>query len=336
MNATTTTSHSHTPDLPTRASTDAAPPPLRRRMQVTLMDQQFSGFGLGCLGAMIGAAPGFALMFWGISDESWWAMLLGIGGMLLALIGMLAGFGLILFGYEKLRGVPDFSQKVLVEARPEGLAIEGYRLIPWREIAGYEGVPDSDSHLIVHASPWSLMLDDDAGLLARSIGWHLNASNSLNPQAGGGCVRALLFRRWRFLAWIVAGYVLPAAVVIASLPENNKGLLGVLALVFVVGPLLAWLIWAIPLATIGLLAGPRMRTFYLDGALLHSTDGHWQIDLRSTRLRSHRASGIGYEFGFVSLHPARGRSLHLIPIEGQADALLGWLEKARRRAEQTD
>lgn len=336
MNDETSTSSPHHPDLPAHGSQDTAPPRLRRRMQVTLMDQQFSGFGLACLGAMLGAAPGFALMFWGISGDSGWETLLGIVGMLLTMTGMLTGFALTLFGYEKLRGVPDFSQKVLVEARPEGLAIEGYRLIPWREIAGYEGVPDSDSHLIVHASPWSLMLDGDAGQLARSIGWHLSASNSLGPQAGGGCVRALLFRRWRFLAWIVAGYVLPAAVVIASLPENNKGLPGVLALVFVVGPLLAWLIWAIPLATIGLLAGPRMRTFYLDGARLHSTDGRWQIDLRSTRLRSHRASGIGYEFGFVSLHPARGQSLHLIPTEGPADALLGWLEKARCRAEQTN
>lgn len=37
------------------------------------------------------------------------------------------------------------------------------------------------------------------GQLARSIGGYLNVSNSVNLQ-GGGCVRALLFHRWRFLA----------------------------------------------------------------------------------------------------------------------------------------
>ena len=332
MNDETTTPHSQ--DLHVCASTDAAPPPFRLPMQVTLMGQQFEGFGLSCLGAMLGASPGFALMFWSISDESGWATLLGIGSMLLALIGMLAGFAFIGMGYDKLRGVPDFSQKVMVEASPAGLDIAGYRLIPWREIAGYEGVPDSDSHLIVHASPWSLLLDGDAGQLARSIGGCLNVGNSLNLQGSGGCVRALLFHRWRFLAWIVAGYVLPAAVVIASLPENNKGLLGVLVLIFVLGPLLAWLVWAIPLSMIGLLAGSRMRTFYLEGSLLHSTDGRWHIDLGTARLRAHQTAGIGYEFEFVTIRPAHGRSLHLIPAEGQADALLSWLAKARCRAEQ--
>ncbi|WP_345534863.1 hypothetical protein [Viridibacterium curvum] len=73
-----------------------------------------------------------------------------------------------------------------------------------------------------------------------------------------------------------------------------------------------------------------MRSFYLDGPILHSADGQLEIDLRAARCQARRASGIGFDFEYICVRPARGRRLDLIAAEGQTLEVLTWLEKARR------
>lgn len=316
----------------------SSPPVFSRRIDVA---QQETGDVLVplLLIFMACSAPVMAVGVWLLdADATGWRAVLGVLGMLglivLLLVLLVVGMGAWMWfeGWrQRRRGQPPlFNGAAQVDIGERGLSVQGLGHADWIDVLAIEGVPDSDSYLIVHTRPFQkLMLSGRADELAEVIGYYLAQKTAATAITQGGIlqVRAVVFNGARFLAWIMAGYALAAAMGVAmlmNLPDSFvKAVVGIGLLV----PLVAWLVWAIPFAQLDNFAPQRVRAFEIDGARLRSTDDEWQIDLQRALVRHRHASGIGYAFDFISIRPGEGRRLDLLLAHDDRLALMRLLDE---------
>lgn len=214
-----------------------------------------------------------------------------------------------------------FSASAQVDVGESGLSVQGLGHVGWIDVLAIEGIPDSDNYLVVHTRPFAkLMLTAPVDELAPVINHYLALkSDAASMPAGILQSRAIVFC-WRcFVAWIAAGYALAAAAGVALVVyAPDVGFLKTVVALCVLMPMIAWLVWAIPFAQIGILSQSRVRAFELDGTRLRSIDGAWLSDLREARASHRHASGLGYEFDFLAIRPKAGKNLDLL-LEGGAD-----------------
>lgn len=260
---------------------------------------------------------------------TWWgfpAMLLMVA---VFLVVMIASFALGWWLWEKLfPKQTGYYGETHWYAGPDGLHIDLVCQLPWSHVLATEPIPDDDTHMLIHSvGHGTLMLD-----LGSATEWeamHQLIHHYLAASKTDGMIfRAQVFHWPRFFCWILAGYILPAVMLYYALPENNKGFLGVLAIIFVVAPILAWLIWSIPTSfDLGIMGGRKMRAFRCVGHTLYCLEDQRVIDLHAVRIK-HRWAwwGGGPKFDFVSVLPKAGKRLDLIPEDGDAQALYNMLK----------
>ncbi|NVM86685.1 hypothetical protein FHT32_000308 [Variovorax sp. SG517] len=214
-----------------------------------------------------------------------------------------------------------FSGRTQVDAGEAGFCVQGLGHVDWIDVLAIEGIPDSDNYLIVHTRPFrKLLLTVSVDELAPVISHYLDRRSSIEATRWGKLQSRAMVFCWRcFRAWIWAGYALAGAAGIALLLNSgDAGFVKTAVGLCVLVPMVAWLVWAIPISQISTFSPSRVRAFELEGTRLHSTDGEWQFDLRRARISRRRVSGIGYEFTFLAIRPESGKGLDLI-LEGGAD-----------------
>ncbi len=271
--------------------------------------------------SMLAAAPFLAGAVWCMDDNAtgWRAGLLVAGGLVLivlAIVAMFAGFVgwmMVEAWWQRWRGHPEpFNQTTAVDIGAHGLSVEGLGHAGWRDVLAIEGVPDSDSHRIVHTRPFGkLLLQAPVDVLAPVFDCHL----ARPPTTDGNepALRALVFHWPGFRAWIWAGYALAAGVAAAMLVGNpGAGAFKTLVALGLLTPLTAWLVWWIPFGQLGAFSAKRVRAFELDGSVLRCTDGHWTVDLRQRPATHHHVRGLGYEIEFLTLRPRKGGRFDLV------------------------
>lgn len=214
-----------------------------------------------------------------------------------------------------------FNETAQVDVGESGLSVQGLGHVDWIDVLTFEGIPDSDSYLVVHTRPFKkLMLTVPVDDLVPVINHYLSLRASPTPTANGALQSRAMVFCWRcFQAWIAAGYALAGVAAIALLFNGaNAGFLKTMVGLCVVVPLAAWLVWFVPFGQISTFAPSRVRAFELEGTRLRSTDGLWQADLRQAQVRRRHVSGLGYAFSFLAIRPQTGKNLDLI-LEGGAD-----------------
>lgn len=214
-----------------------------------------------------------------------------------------------------------FDATAQVDIGEDGFSVEGLGRVDWIDVLTIEGIPDSDSYLIVHTRPFrKLMLAAPVDELAPVINHYLELKSNAEPTRAGTLQSRAMVVCWRcFLAWIWAGYVLAGAAGIAVFSNaSDAGFLKTMVALCVLLPLTAWLVWAIPFAQVSTFAASRVRAFELDGTQLRSTDGQWHADLMQARVSYRQVSGVGYAFFLLAVRPKAGKRLDLL-LEGNAD-----------------
>jgi hypothetical protein len=314
-------------------------PVIAEKIEVSQTGADVSLWGMLLLSMLCGV-PGMWLAVLQDGDATGWAALLPTVGILfgivLAIIGMFAGL-ILWFALEQrwlaFRGIKLFSAVAPVRIDGAGIWVEGLGLSSWLDVLDYEGIPDSDSAMIVRTRGFGgLMIKMPCDVLLPVLDHYLlQAREQEQTKVREGMAenfqfKALVFHWPRFMAWMVAGYALSAALGIAVLvAKPDAGFLKGMVVLCVLVPMIAWLIWAIPLGQLSTFSSRRVRAFALEGAMLSSTDGRWQIDLKTADVRYRSASGIGYEFEFVSIRPAHGPRLDLLPAAPEMHLLLSQL-----------
>lgn len=307
------------------------PPVFSRAIQVTQPDTS------GLWPILLLCAAYSALMFaagaWLLDpDATGWYIALNMVAMLALMVLWLAGLLVVVGAWlrAEARWLPSarrrskpFNENTQVDIGEDGFSVQGLGHIDWIDVLAIEGIPDSDNYLIVHTRPFKkLMLTAPVEELAPAINHYLalrSRAEATTAMASRLQSRAMVFC-WRcFLAWIWVGYALAGAAGIALLLNaSDAGFLKTMVGLCVLMPLIAWLVWAIPISQISTFSHSKVRAFELDGARLRSIDGEWQFDLLRDRVSRRRASGIGYEFTFLAIRPVSGKGLDLI-LEGGAD-----------------
>ncbi|MDP9910593.1 hypothetical protein J2W27_002705 [Variovorax boronicumulans] len=220
------------------------------------------------------------------------------------------------------KGRPEpFNAKAKLDIGEDGLSVQGLGHVDWIDVLAIEGIPDSDTNLIVHTRPFhKLMLTAAVDELAPVINHYLELRSSCKTALAGTLqTRAIVFCWPCFLAWIWAGYALAGTMGLAILLHaSNASLFKTMVALCVLLPLVAWLVWAIPFSRISLFSHSRVRAFEFDNTRLRSMDGAWHIDLQRARVSHRQVSGIGYEFDFLSIRSKVGQNLDLL-LDGSSD-----------------
>jgi hypothetical protein len=304
-------------------------PAFSRRIHVTQFDGASIWPTLGV--CALYSALIFAATVWLVDmDATGWYIALGMVTWLALFAVWLVGVVFVVRGWiwvetkwlrsGKARPKP-FDATAQVDIGEGGFSVEGLGRVEWIDVLTIEGIPDSDSYLIVHTRPFrKLMLTAPVDELARVLNHYLALKTAAPPARAGTVQSRAMFFCWRcFLAWIWAGYALAWAAGIALLSNaSDAGFLKTVVALGVLVPLTAWLVWAIPFARISTFASSRVRAFELDGTRLRSTDGEWEADLLRARVSRRYASGLGYEFSFLAIRPQSGKRVDLM-LEGGAD-----------------
>jgi hypothetical protein len=85
----------------------------------------------------------------------------------------------------KARAKP-FDATAQVDIGEDGFSVEGLGRVEWIDVLTIEGIPDSDSYLIVHTRPFrKLMLTAPVDELARVLNHYLELKTAAPPARGG-------------------------------------------------------------------------------------------------------------------------------------------------------
>lgn len=251
--------------------------------------------------------------------------LAGLGMLVFVVLSIVACFGGLLLwmwieqAWDRWRGHQFFDASTTLRMDSQGFCVEGLGTVAWPDVLALEGVPDSDSALIVHTRPFSgLLLQHDVDALLPVLQHYMGLceqqmrQDCANDAPQQGQVKALPFYWPGFLVWVGAGYVAAGAVWFALVLGSNRGVVGTVLGGLVLAVMVAWLVWAIPFAQLSTFSPKRIRAFALEGTQLASTDGRWRWDLRTCRVRYRHKRGVGFNLSFVSIRPAKGRGLDLL------------------------
>lgn len=281
------------------------------------------------LSIVLGGSMGLSLpMYWWVTrsgELSGWAVFGLVVWSFVALILSMLMLWVIETYMRRLRGLPPlFRASCQVEIGPNGLSIDGLGHLSWAEVLAPELIPDSDSYLVVHTRSHHRLLmsapvDELLPVIRHYISRHQEAQRQNTATTPVFEFRAVVFRWTSFRAWIWLGYLLAGAVAWVLLwhaPEKGLGKLIVGLCILV--PMVAGLVWAIPLAQLSLFAASRTQYFRLEGTQLVTGLEHRTIDMSTARVTEQLASGIGFNFCFVSIRPAQGSRLDLrLSLEDQ-------------------
>jgi hypothetical protein len=273
------------------------------------------GMWVVLLFSMLGVLPGAVLMD---LDAASWMQFLCVAGMVLGMIaGMLLGTVLIM-RWETRKGQVLFSKTTQVTIDQDGVNINDLGLLSWQDVLSYEGIPDSTSAMIIFSRQYGELLLQDIAVdeLIPILNAHLESARANNFTEAMTQVfrfKAVIFHWPKFMAWIVAGYVLSVTLgLFLVLNAPNAGAFKTIVGLMLLVPTAAWLLWIIPFSQIDLFSARYTKAFELRDALLVSSDGQWEVDLREADVSFRKASGIGYAFDFVSIRPHRGGRLDLL------------------------
>lgn len=311
------------------------PPDFSRSIGVSQHGNGSGGFSLIMLCTMVPMGAAFYLgMLLDQRASGVWFVLGMVVLVVLGLVATLMGIGLAMWiegRWRILRGLaPLFNDTTQVDIDAAGLAVQGLGTVAWRDVLALEGIPDSESALIVHTRPFEkLMLQAPTEELGAVLSHYMDLqsrSGDLEQQrlaaAGSVRCRALVFDWPRFMAWIWAGYLLAAtagAVMLFAKPD--AGLFKHLVMLFVLMPMVAWLVWAFPFSQLGVFAPGRVRAFELEGWQLRS-GGALEFDLREACVTLRRSKGIGFDLEFISVRPFKGRGIDILIADQEQRALL--------------
>lgn len=329
---------------------DAGQPPLFEERIHVGQTGGATGIGGMLTMSMLGGVPAMALAFPLIDGDqsSGWPAFFGTLGILgcaaLSMAGMLAG-AVLWFALEerwrKWRGKTLFSGNARVRIDGEGLLVEGLGLNAWREVLGWEGVPDSDSHLIVHTQRFGgLLLSAPTRPLLEALSHHQAVARARVMHDATGSdgpphfeFAAQVFHWPRFQAWIWLGYLLAGALAVGLLAAD-RGVFKTFVGCVVACPVVALLIWAIPLARISTFGARGMRSFALNGTSLEMGGGAWRADLSKSRVILQSRSGLLYDLTFVTVAPRGGRRLDLLIDEPECATLIQQMTAACVKVDQ--
>lgn len=123
--------------------------------------------------AFLYGAPGFTISIWGFARTDMDAAmpLFSLDSIIFLTSvfggGLLGSFGFI-FGiargcqlgdrFQARFGPPIFAKTTDVSTESEGLLIIGLGLCSWKDILGWEGIPDSENRLVVHTEPYGTLM----------------------------------------------------------------------------------------------------------------------------------------------------------------------------------
>lgn len=306
------------------------------RIQVSQSSEDTSD-SVGIAVSILAAAPFFAVAVWCMDNEfTGWRAAAAVGGaiflMLLACVAMVFGLGAwitLQAARRRRRGQPEpFDRTTMVAIGPHGVSMEGLGHVDWPDVLSFEGIPDSESHLIVHTRPFGpVMLGGPCDMLVPIVQHYLE-----HPGVSGAVVppvRAVVFSWPWFRSWIWAGYALAAAMVVAMLLANpDAGALKTMSALFLVPVMTAWLVWSIPFGRLSTFSARRVSAFVLNDTVLRDTCGRWTIDLRRQPAQYRQASGIGYRVAFLTLRPLDGARIDLVlEASPEHNALLDALDE---------
>lgn len=306
---------------------DNAPPVFSARIEVAQTASGLSIIGLLAMG-MLGGVPGFALAVLVDKEATGWRALasaLGsLGGIVLAIVGMLAGmvfWFLLEHRWQARRGKLPFSALAQVDIDARGLVVDGLGQVAWGEVLSWEGIPDSESALIVHTQPFGgLLLHAATDELVPLLAYYLASSSAeavekAKEASGEGVFhfKAQIFSWPRFLAWIIAGYVAALGVAVFLIVAGPAGHpFKMLVALSVLMPLCAWLVWSTAFSRLSLFGNRFVRAFDIRGYVLEMGDGSWRADLKNSQVHDRTTRGIGYELNFISVRPEQGARLDLL------------------------
>lgn len=286
--------------------------------------------------SMLCTVPFFAVPMSLIDHEAtgWMGLIAAFGVMSSAVLGLAAMCGGFILGalienwWDRRRKVTRFDATTQVQVDAEGFAVEGLGTMTWAEVLAVEGIPDSESAFVVHTALFGRLLlqasvSSVAPVFRHYLVQHAEAQRVAAWQSRGGQhnFKALVFNWPRFVAWILAGYLVGAAIAVALIFAGDRPLVGLLV-AMLLAPASAWLVWSIPFWQLTTFSASRMRAFQLQGYVLSSADGRWRIDLRAARVRYRNSRGVGYELNFISIRPEQGRRLDLVPDDQDLDSLV--------------
>ncbi len=318
------------PHLPSVPATDLS---FKGKIQVTQKGSVW--VFLSIIFAMAaGSMPGILLAISAFEAETWKA-LIAVAGICLGFIGMFAGpvaWWMVEDRWRKRTGRQLFQEKTLVIIDAQGMHVEGLGHSTWDEVLSYEGIPDSESALVVYTRRYGgLMLDALVEDLRAVLDHYLDRAQHAQIDGAGepGTTfrfRALVFHYPTFLAWITAGYLMAILMIGVIISESEVGFLKTSVALFIVPPMVAWLTWTIPFWQMSAFSAGRMAAFSLTGTTLTRSDSKWAIDVRATPAQCIHARGIGYALEFISFAPKKGRRLDLVMEDRNMETLVRLLE----------
>jgi len=217
---------------------------------------------------------------------------------------------------------PNFSQTTAVTVDAQGMTVEGLGKSPWADILSIERIPGSYWKLMVHTRQLGrISLSMDTATAFPVFDFYLNQLQHLDGvmqgiDASTPIFALYVFSRWRFRLWINLGYLAGAAAVVAMFISTSSDGLNWLVATGLLGLLVPFLVWFLPLTHLSATPAKHVRAFTVRGGRLQSTDGQWDIDLKTADINSHRAHGIEFDFEVVSICSPGSKRLDVgLPVE---------------------
>ena len=236
---------------------------------------------------------------------------------LMFLVGALIPF----YVRERLAPGRDFSGNSQVRIDANGIEIIGLGTATWGNVLSYDGIPDSESTILIHTiNLRTLLLTDTAanisGQILPALRAYLDGERSVDCVSGvEEMFRIIPFHWRRFQLQIVAGYVIGAGVGIAGAITGPTPLKSLGSLI-IFPPMLAYLVWMFPFWGLSFGSAKRVTVVSIKAGRLVSMDGKLDVDLAQAAINVKMVSGIGYQFEMVSLTHKNSGKLYFIGHDG--------------------
>lgn len=100
----------------------------------------WSMMGSSAIGGMLPMIYAYWLLGPSWTDSGWWIWLAVAVGLILFFGGFLLPFAVV----ERFWPSREFNMRALLCIDDSGLSVAGFAELPWSEVLGFEGIPDSE------------------------------------------------------------------------------------------------------------------------------------------------------------------------------------------------
>lgn len=244
----------------------------------------------------------------------------GLGVLTLALIMFLVGVGVPFYIQERISPSKYFSGDSQTRINSEGISIAQLGTAPWPSVLSLEGIPDSDSAIIVHTSNLGKLLlrDTRSNMLEHilpALQSHLHKNISVDFDSETEMIfRVIPFNLTSFRIQIASGYVLGGIAGIAG-AIGGSSILKSLVAFFIFPIMIAYLIWMFPIWNLSFGCAKKVTALRIRDGRLVSVDGKMSIELKNVTAIARVASGIGYSFNYITLKLQNGAKLHFMAYD---------------------